>query len=221
VITSTRARLFSGLWLFGYAVTHLINHALGLVSLAAAESGRAVFVAFWRFPPVEATLLAARLLHTGLGVWSLWQRRSLRMGATDALQITMGLLIPTYLTAHVMGTGWLHRCCGVTDGYSFILGRVWQHGIGSLTVMLLLVWLHGTIGLHCWARLYPVYRRLQPWLLMVATLIPVLALAGVISGGRELAARRSTDAAAWAMLAVQQNWPSDAQRAAWGDGPAQ
>jgi adenylate cyclase len=162
VITSIRARLFSGLWLFGYAVTHLINHALGLVSLTAAENGRAVFLAFWRFPPVEATLLAALVLHAGLGVWSLWQRRSLRMGVTDALQTTMDLLIPTYLTAHVVGTGWLHRCCGVTDSYSFILGRAWPHGIGSLTVMLLLVWLHGTAGLHCWARLYPVYRRLQP-----------------------------------------------------------
>lgn len=220
VITPTKVRLWSGLWLLGYAATHLINHALGLVSLAAAESGRTVFLAFWRFPPVETTLLAALFLHVGLGVWGLWRRRSLRVGASDAFQIAMGLLIPTYLTAHVMGTGWLHRCCGVTDSYSFILGRAWPQGIGSLTVMLLLVWLHGTIGLHRWARLRPAYRRLQHWLLMIATLIPVLALAGVISGGRETAARRSTDAAAWATLAARQNWPTDAERAVWVDRPA-
>lgn len=218
-ITPTRLRLFSGLWLLTYAATHLINHALGMVSLVAAENGRAVFLAFWRIPLVETTLLAALLLHAGLGVWSLWQRRSLRMGATNTIQIILGLLIPTYLAAHVMGTGWLHRCCGVTDSYSFVLGRVWPQGVGTLTVMLLVIWLHGAIGLHCWARLHPAYRRLQPWLLMIATLIPVLALAGVVSGGRETAARRSIDPAAWSMLATQQNWPTDAQRAMWVDRP--
>ena len=82
-----RLRLVSGLLLLFYAATHLINHALGLVSLAAAEGGRIVFLAFWRLPAIELTLLAALLVHTLLGMWTLWQRRSLRMSAIEALQL--------------------------------------------------------------------------------------------------------------------------------------
>ena len=49
----SRLRLASGLFLFLYVVCHFVNHALGLVSLAAMEAGRAVFLAFWRLPLVE------------------------------------------------------------------------------------------------------------------------------------------------------------------------
>jgi adenylate cyclase len=44
-------RLATGLILLTYVATHLLNHALGLVSLAAAESGRELFLAFWRSAP--------------------------------------------------------------------------------------------------------------------------------------------------------------------------
>ena len=74
-----RLRLWTGLVLFLFAATHLTNHALGLVSLAAMEAGRAVFVGFWRTPPAEIVLLLSLLLHAGLAFWRLWQRRSLRM----------------------------------------------------------------------------------------------------------------------------------------------
>lgn len=50
-LTVRRVRLITGLWLLFYATGHLLNHALGLVSLAAAEEGRALFLGFWRTPP--------------------------------------------------------------------------------------------------------------------------------------------------------------------------
>lgn len=221
LLTLARLRLGSGLWLLIYAATHLANHALGLVSLRTAEEGRLVFLAFWRLPPVEASLLTALLVHVAAALWSLWQRRSWRIGFGDTFQLVLGLLIPFYLTAHVLSTGWLHRCCGIEDSYSYVLGRSWPHGAGALAIMALLVWVHGTIGLHCWWRLRPAYRRLQPWLLMVATLLPVLALAGMVSAGREMAARRALDPAGWNALAVAQRWPSDAERAFWVEGPAE
>ena len=52
-------RLATGLVLFFYVLTHNLNHALGLVSLDAMEAGRLVFLAFWRFKPIEAALLLA------------------------------------------------------------------------------------------------------------------------------------------------------------------
>src|SRR4051794_1617550 len=72
-------RLGSGLVLLLFAGTHLANHALGLVSLAAMEDGRAVFLAFWRALPIELLLVASLLVHAALSLWRFWQRRSLRL----------------------------------------------------------------------------------------------------------------------------------------------
>ena len=41
---SGRLRLWSGYVLFIYVVTHLLNHALGLISLRVLEEGRGWFV---------------------------------------------------------------------------------------------------------------------------------------------------------------------------------
>ena len=43
-----RLRLGSGLVLFAYVALHFLNHALGLISLPAAEGGRDVFLFVWR-----------------------------------------------------------------------------------------------------------------------------------------------------------------------------
>ena len=51
-----RLRLGSGLVLFAYVASHLINHAFGLISLDALETVRLGFVWFWRLPPVTLSL---------------------------------------------------------------------------------------------------------------------------------------------------------------------
>ena len=192
-VTAGGLRLATGLWLLLFAATHLANHALGLVSVEAAEAGRAVFLAFWRLPAVEATLARRLLVHAALGLWKLWQRRTLRMRPAEVVQLALALLIPSYLTAHVLGTGWLHRCCGVDDSYHYFLSVAWPGGARSQTILTIAVWLHGTIGLHYWLRLRPGYAPFRPWLLVLATLLPVLALAGFVSAGREVARLRAGD----------------------------
>jgi adenylate cyclase len=220
-LTSSRLRLASGLWLLLFAATHLLNHALGLVSLSAAEAGREVFLAFWRLAPVEASLVLALLVHLGLGLHKLWQRRTWSLTLVEALQLALGLLIPVYLTGHMLGTGWMHRCCGVTDSYAYLLNNVWPDGAWRQTVLTLTVWLHGMIGMHQWLRLRPGYRRVQPWLLITATILPLTALMGFVSAGREVATLRQVDPAGWAALAEAQNWPRTAAvRELWAQRPA-
>lgn len=218
-LTVRRVRLVTGLWLLFYATGHLLNHALGLVSLATAEEGRALFLAFWRTPPVEASLALALLTHAGLGLWRLWQRRTLRMPALEALQLLLGLLIPLYLTAHVLATGWLHRCCGVDDSYAYVLGAIWPRGAWSQSLMAAIVWGHGLIGLHQWLRAKPRAAVLRPILPVLGTLVPTLALAGFAAAGREAAVLRDGSPVAWAALADAQGWPTPGQRAAWVSGP--
>ena len=72
-------RTATGLVLFAYVLTHLLNHALGLISLEALASGRTIFLALWRNPPATTLLYGAFLIHAALAFYSLYRRRSLRM----------------------------------------------------------------------------------------------------------------------------------------------
>ena len=214
-----RLRLWSGLVVLGYAATHLANHALGLVSLDAMEAGRRWFVAVWRAPPAEALLVASLLGHAGLSLWRVWERRSLRMSAGEAVQLVTGLLIPLWLTAHVLATGVMHRLTGVQDSYAYELGLIWPDAMPRMALMLGLVWLHGCVGLHRWLRLRAWYRRLRAPALALAVLLPVLALLGTVAGGRELAQRRTADPAWLEATARAEGWPTRDERKRLVDGP--
>ncbi|MEE8499016.1 MAG: adenylate/guanylate cyclase domain-containing protein, partial [Kiloniellales bacterium] len=79
-----RLYLISGLILFAYLLTHLVNHALGLISLEALEAGRLAFLLLWRNPPMTLLLYGALAGHIGLALRSLYRRRRLRMPAWEA-----------------------------------------------------------------------------------------------------------------------------------------
>ena len=141
------------------------------------------------------------------------------MSAHEALQFALGRLIPVYLTGHALG----HRLVPpllrpggqlqlLPDSGSGRWRRLADH-------LVLVVWLHGTIGLHYWFVCGRATAGLQPWLLMAATLLPVLALAGFVSAGREVAAIRALDPVAWAEMAGRQHWPTEDVREALGRRP--
>jgi adenylate cyclase len=74
-----RARLGSGLVMFAFALLHFSNHALGLISVSAAEDGRRFFTALWRNPVGTLALYGAILTHIGLVLRGIYIRRSLVM----------------------------------------------------------------------------------------------------------------------------------------------
>lgn len=84
---ATRLRLATGLVLMTFLTTHLLNHALGIHSLAAMERGRELFVAVWRSLPGLVLLYAALAGHVLLVVHKLYRRRSLRLPAWEKAQL--------------------------------------------------------------------------------------------------------------------------------------
>ena len=72
-----RVRLVTGLVLFVYVTSHLLNHSLGLVSYQAMEEGRLWFLAAWRNPVGTTMLYASLLIHFVLGFWALYRPRRL------------------------------------------------------------------------------------------------------------------------------------------------
>ena len=57
-----------------------------------------------------------------------------------------------------------------------------------MTILLIVAWVHGCIGIYFWLRLKPFFIRAAPYLLAAAVLIPTLALLGIYQGGRSVAA---------------------------------
>ena len=206
--------------LFAYVATHLLNHALGLISLDAMEWGRNYFLAVWRNPVGTLALYGALCVHVGLVLYALFRRRTLRMPVREALQIIAGFTVPPLLALHVIGNRGLHEFYDVNDLYAWVLIAVWVsepvEGL-RLVAALLLAWFHGCIGLHFWLKLKPWYEAgWAPWLFAVALLWPAFALAGVAAGLREVALL--LEQPSWAeAVAAEINYPS-AEGLAWAFG---
>ena len=191
-----RTRLVTGLVLLAYLATHLMNHSLGLISLDAMEWGRGWFLALWRNPVGTTALYGSLLMHFGLALWSLYQRRHLRIPLWEGLQLLLGLTIPPLLTVHAVGTRLTHEWFGVNDSYNLVVLTLWHASpLNGLRQALLvtIAWLHGSIGLHFWLRLRPWYGRVAPILLGCALLLPVLALLGFSQAGHEVSNLISRD----------------------------
>jgi adenylate cyclase len=191
-------RLISGLILFVYLATHLLNHALGLISLEAMEAGRVWFLAFWRNPLATTALYGAFLVHFGLALWSLYQRHHLRMPLWEALQLTLGLTIPPLLATHFTGTRLAYEWYGVQDSYQKVMLTLWWLSpVSGLrqSVLVIVAWIHGCIGLHFWLRLRPWYSRYATTLFALGLLLPVVALLGFVHAGREITYRIDRDPA--------------------------
>ncbi|MBA9067816.1 adenylate cyclase [Methylobacterium sp. RAS18] len=189
--TLRQLRLGSGLVLFAYVLTHLLCHALGNISLDALETGLAVKVALWRTLPALVVLYGALLIHLALGLQAFYERRFYRVRPAETAQLLLGLAVPLLLLSHVVGTRLAWSVEELDRGYAQVLYATWVaapgHGL-MLAVGLVVAWLHGCFGLYFWLRLKRGFARAAPWLLAGAVLVPVLALLGVVQGGRSVAA---------------------------------
>ncbi|MGU3422405.1 adenylate/guanylate cyclase domain-containing protein [Methylobacterium sp. D54C] len=182
-----RLRLASGLILFGYVLTHLLNQALGNVSLDAMEDGLDLVTAVWLNPVGLTLLYGALVAHLLLGLQALYAARFFHWRPSETLQLVSGLLIPPLLISHIVGTRVSFVTEGLDKGYAQELYAFWIASpiLGLMQVTVLVVaWIHGCMGLYFWLRLKPGFDRMAPWLLALAVLVPVLSLLGFAQGGR-------------------------------------
>jgi adenylate cyclase len=183
-------RLASGVVLFAYLVSHFLNHALGNISMEALASGVYLHTAFWQFLPVTIVFYGACLVHTGLGIWALYQRRQFRWKAIEPLQLVLGLSIPMIIIAHIVGVRLGQTLFGHEKLYPQELYLFWvasQTRLWLMLAVLVIAWLHGCIGLYFWLRMKAFFKRAAPFLLAAAVLIPTLAVLGIYQGGRSVA----------------------------------
>ncbi len=190
-IGQRQVRLVSGLVLFTYLISHFLNHALGNISMDALADGVYYHSLFWQFLPIAIVLYTAMLLHGGLGIWALYQRRQFSWKAAEPLQLALGLSIPVLVVMHVVGARLGQTLFGLEklypqELYAFYIGRpylIWQ-----MFAVMIIAWVHGCIGLHFWLRMKAFYARAAPYLLAAAVLIPALGILGLYQAGRSIIA---------------------------------
>jgi adenylate cyclase len=215
--TRRNLRLASGLVLFTYIGLHLVNHALGLVSLDAAERGLQIAVEVWYSWPGTILLYGAAGIHFLLALWAVYERRTFRLPPIELLRIALGFTLPILLIGHAANTRLAYDLFGLSSDYARVVANLWASGSqGKQLGLLAPGWLHGCLGLYLAFNRRPLFQQLRFVLFGAALLLPVLSALGFIAMGRELAANDAATAAALEYLSPA-NAPQRAAIAAWQD----
>jgi adenylate cyclase len=190
-ISVRQVRMVCGVVLFSYLVSHFLNHALGNISLDALAFGVYYHANFWQFPPVGIAFYAAAAVHSGLGIWALYERRQFRWKAVEPLQLVLGLSIPALIVAHVVGMRLGEALYGQEKHYPQVFYAYWvaaPYKMWLMYLVLIVAWVHGCVGLYFWLRMKVFFKRAAPFLFAAAILVPTLSMLGLYQGGREVVA---------------------------------
>jgi len=156
-----------------------------------------------------------RITHWSLGLWALYARRQFRYRLPELTQLVLGLAIPFLLVSHFVGARLQATLFGRDVYYAQVFNANWisrPYGEWVQFALLLVAWIHGCIGIYYWLRLKDFFARAAPSLLVAATLLPTLALLGLIQGGREVVALAAMPEWRAANLGGE-HVPAEAQRA--------
>jgi adenylate cyclase len=206
-----RLRLLSGLVLFAYIALHLLNHALGIFSLALAESGLRIALALWRIPLVTLLLYGAAAVHFSLALRTLYTRREWNLPWIEILRLASGFSFPLLLIGHAVNTRLGDTLFGLRPSYSAVITNLQMAGTqGTQLALLAPGWLHGCLGLWITLRRFETMRRLKHVLIAFTLCVPSLAAVGFFRMAAEISVRGAPTSARATAL-------EQATLAAWKD----
>jgi len=183
-----KLRIFTGLILFAFIAGHLINMALGVVSLQWVENSRPYFMFIWANPVGGNILLISIVLHMVLGMHALYLRNTLKMSAYDLVQFLSAVLIMPLLIPHAWGVVGSMTLLNFQLTFPYMIQFFWiETPLEGLRQVLLVVviWVHACIGMFTWLRLRSWWPTVGPYIYPLAVAIPVLALLGFAEGGNK------------------------------------
>lgn len=178
-------RFASGCVLMVFATMHFLNHALGIFGIGVMEAAQEWRYWFWHNWVGTVALYGSLIVHPVFALLRVAQRRTFRMPGREVLQILLGVAIPLLLIDHIVSTRVQSVLFGQDESYHAVLRRLWPNLALSQSLLLLLVWTHGVIGLHFTFRARDAYMRWRDPFLLAAILVPLLALIGFSVAGRE------------------------------------
>jgi adenylate cyclase len=180
--------LLSGLVMFAYIAIHLVNHGLGTISLALAESGLRLETAFWRGKVPTVALYGAAAMHFFLALWTLYHRREWRLPAIEILRLASGFSLPLLLLNHAVTTRLGDTVFGIRPSYELVITNLLVAGRQGMQLALLAPgWVHGCLSLWITLRRIRMMQKIRHWLISLVVLIPVLSAAGFLRMASEIA----------------------------------
>lgn len=180
-LTLRHIRLASGLVLLTYVTLHLINHALGIWSLALAEHGLTWAVALWQSALGTVLLYGAAGAHFMLACHTIYARRNWRLPPIEWIRLWAGFSLPLLLIGHVVSTRLAVTLQGTAPDYRIVVGNLARSGSEGWQLALLAPgWLHGCLGLWLTLRRFAVMRRVRPILVLILVLVPLASALGFL-----------------------------------------
>ncbi len=182
-----KLKLWTGMFLMFYCVTHYLNHSIGIFGLDAVEYIRNIFLFFWRNPFMNFFLPSVAVIHIYLSLSRVIRLASFRgFKRHEWFQLIAGILTVPALALHVSGTKIAHVFYGINDTYTFLSSSIADYtDIVIFNLLMLLVWMHGYIGVKYWMKVNSKYQSYLNKMGMFFFLLPILSFVGVISMFRE------------------------------------
>ena len=191
-----RLRLTSALVMLAFVTTHLSAHTLLLVSLPLAQDALVELMRPWRTRFGTDLLLTAFFVHYANALWSVYERRSLRLTRWQWTQLGFGLCIPLLLALHLATTRLGEEFLGTDASYTSVLALQWVLAPQLAVIQvaaLLTVWIHASIGIHFWLRTKLWYADWRWAFGTFALLLPTLALSGYLTAGNQVMREAARD----------------------------
>ena len=185
-------RIYTGSLLFFYALTHLLNHSVNVVSIEAADFVREnYFHLIWKNPVAYFLLYASLAIHIILGFYSILTKKSFKITGREWIQILFPVLALLVLLQHIAG-GFLLTHFEVDIKYSLLYALLSSDpnelvaGAVLFSLMVIFIWVHGVIGIHGLLKFnFKSYQRYMFGFKFIYWFVPIGAVLGFIAGLRE------------------------------------
>ena len=185
-------RIYTGSLLFFYALTHLLNHSVNVISIEAADFVREnYFHLIWKNPVAYFLLYASLAVHIVLGFYSILTKKSFKITGREWIQILFPVLALLVLLQHI-GGGFLLTRFEVDIKYSLLYALLSSDpnelvaGAVLFSLMVIFIWVHGVIGIHGLLKFnFKSYQRYMFGFKFIYWFVPIGAVLGFIAGLRE------------------------------------
>ena len=184
---ATKLKLWTGMFLMFYCVTHHMNHSLGIFGLTVVDYAREYFLLFWRNPVISFFLLFTLVIHIIFSLLRVIKMATFKgFQSHEWFQLITGILTVPLLAIHITTTGIAHRFYGVEDTYTFWTSPGLDYfEIFFFNFIMLFIWLHGYIGIKFWMKVNSNYQKYLRQADIFFLIIPLLSIVGQISIFRE------------------------------------
>ena len=181
-----KLRVWSGVILFFYAFTHLLNHSVNILSIEAGDYvNENYFDLLWKNVVGTVLLYGSLGVHILLGFYAVGTRKSFKMTSKEWIQIIFPILALLLLLQHVGAIAVATKIFDVDINYTLLISLMISEpaevaaGTVLFSLMTIFIWVHGAIGINTLLKFnMESYGKYKSYLYLVFYGVPILGVFG-------------------------------------------